>query len=65
MIRMAVEAGHRHNCRVGICGELGADQKLTETLLRMGVDELSVSPPSLLPLRKCIRSLDLSKSQDN
>ena len=61
MIRMTVEAGHRHNCWVGICGELGADQTMTETFLRMGLDELSVSPSSVLPLRKCIRSLDLSE----
>ena len=65
MIRMTVEAGHRHDCWVGICGELGADQTLTETFLRMGLDELSVSPPSVLPLRKCIRSLDLSKTPEN
>ncbi len=65
MIRHTVEAGHRHGCWVGICGELGADQTLTETFLRYGVDELSVSPASVLPLRKIIRSLDLSKeSQD-
>ncbi len=61
MIRHAVEAGHRHGCWVGICGELGADATLTETFLRMGVDELSVSPPAVLPLRKVIRGLDLSK----
>lgn len=61
MIRHTVEAGHRHGCWVGICGELGADQTLTETFLRMGLDELSVSPSSVLPLRKLIRSLDLSK----
>ena len=61
MIRMTVEAGHRHGCWVGICGELGADQTLTETFLRMGIDELSVSPSSILPLRKIVRSLDLSK----
>ena len=59
MIRHTVEAGHRHNCWVGICGELGADQTLTETFLRMGVDELSVSPSAILPLRKLIRSLNL------
>ncbi len=41
MIRHTVEAGHRHGCWVGICGELGADQTLTETILRMGLDELS------------------------
>lgn len=65
MIRHTVEAGHRHGCWVGICGELGADQTLTETFLRMGVDELSVSPPAVLPLRKLIRSLDLSKESEN
>ncbi len=65
MIRHTIEAGHRHGCWVGICGELGADQTLTETFLRYGVDELSVPPASVLPLRKIIRSLDLSKeSQD-
>ncbi|MBR1672631.1 MAG: phosphoenolpyruvate--protein phosphotransferase [Fretibacterium sp.] len=61
LIRMTIEAGHRHNTWVGICGELGADKSLTETFLRMGVDELSVNPKSVLPLRKIIRSLDLSK----
>lgn len=61
MIRHTVEAGHRHGCWVGICGELGADQTLTETFLRMGVDELSVSPSAVLPLRKLIRGLDLIK----
>ena len=64
MIRHTIEAGHRHNCWVGICGELGADQTLTETFLRMGVDELSVSPSAVLPLRKLIRSLDLSKEPE-
>ena len=57
---MTIEAGHRHDTWVGICGELGADLSLTETFLRMGVDELSVNPKSVLPLRKMIRSLDLS-----
>lgn len=64
MIRQTVEAGHRHDCWVGICGELGADPTLTETFLRMGLDELSVSPASVLPLRKLIRSLDLSKEPE-
>lgn len=59
MIEMAVQAAHRHDCWVGICGELGADTSMTETFLRMGIDELSVSPAAILPLRKCIRSLDL------
>ena len=60
-IAMTVQAGHRHNCWVGICGELGADTSLTETFMRMGLDELSVNPGSVLGLRKVIRSLDLSK----
>lgn len=55
MIRMTVENGHKENCWVGICGELGADTTLTETFLKMGVDELSVSPGSVLPIRDIIR----------
>ena len=47
--------------QVGICGELGADTALTETFLRMGVDELSMNAKSILPVRKIVRSLDLSK----
>lgn len=58
-IKMTIDAGHRHGCWVGICGELGADLSLTETFLRMGVDELSVNPTSVLPLRKTIRGIDL------
>lgn len=61
MIEMTVENGHAGGCWVGICGELGADLALTETFLRMGVDELSVSPTFVLPLRQKIRELDLSK----
>ena len=64
MIRHTVEAGHRHGCWVGICGELGADLTLTETFLRMGLDELSVSPSAVLPLRKLIRGMDLSKASE-
>jgi phosphotransferase system enzyme I (PtsI) len=60
MIEMTVENGHKGGAWVGICGELAADLELTETFLRMGVDELSVSPPFILPLREKIRSLDLS-----
>ncbi len=64
MIKHTVQAGHRHGCWVGVCGELGADRKLTETFLRMGLDELSVSPSAILPLRKLIRSLDLSQEEE-
>lgn len=58
MIQMAIENGHAEGIRVGICGELGADPKLTETFVKMGVDELSVSPAFVLPLRKAIREMD-------
>ena len=61
MIRMVVENAHKHGIWAGICGELGADLELTEEFLRMGVDELSVSPGKVLPLRDTIRKLDLSK----
>ncbi len=64
-IQMTIDAGHRHNCWVGICGELGADQSLTETFVRMGVDELSVNPVSVLPLRKIIRGIDLRTPAEN
>ena len=57
MIRMTVENGHKHGCWVGICGELGADMTLTKTFLDMGIDELSVSPSFILPIRKLIREL--------
>ncbi len=61
LIRETIEAGHRHNTWVGICGELGADPTLTEEFLRMGVDELSVNPKSILPLRGNVRNADMSK----
>lgn len=57
MIAHTVETGHRHGCWVGICGELGSDMTLTAQFLAMGVDELSVSPGKILPLRAHIRSL--------
>ena len=55
MIRMVIENGHKENCWVGICGELGADTTLTKEFLEMGIDELSVSPSCVLGLRKVIR----------
>lgn len=61
MIQMTVENGHKHGCWVGICGELGADQTLTEKFLKMGVDELSVSPGCVLPIRKIIRNTGFTK----
>ena len=61
LIQMTIENGHTGGAWVGICGELGADLELTETFLRMGVDELSVSPTFVLPIRNRVRSLDLSQ----
>ena len=63
LIRETIEAGHRHNTWVGICGELGADPELTEEFLKWGVDELSVNPKSILPLRDRVRNADLSKDK--
>ncbi len=61
MIEIAVTNAHKNGKWIGICGELGADSSMTETFLRMGIDELSVSPTSILALRDKIRNLDLSK----
>lgn len=61
LIQMTIENGHKGGAWVGICGELGADLELTETFLRMGIDELSVSPTFVLPIRNRVRSLDLSQ----
>lgn len=58
MLRMTAEHAHRAGIWIGICGELGADAELTETFLSMGIDELSVSPSAVLPLRSAIRSID-------
>ena len=58
MIRMAAENAHAEGKWIGICGELGADLSLTETFLEMGIDELSVAPGMILPLRKRIREAD-------
>ena len=57
MIRMAAESAHAEGKWIGVCGELGADLEMTETFLEMGLDELSVSPSMILPLRKKIREI--------
>ena len=57
---MVVENAHRAGIWAGICGELGADTTLTQEFLRMGVDELSVSPGSILPIRKIVRDTDVT-----
>lgn len=59
MIQTTITNGHKGGCWVGICGELGADTSLTETFLKMGVDELSVSPSFVLPIRRIIRSTNI------
>ena len=56
MLQMVVDSGHKHGCWVGICGELGADTTLTSTFLKMGFDELSVSPAMILRVREEIRN---------
>ena len=61
MIRMVVENAHKAGIWAGICGELGADTSLTKEFLAMGVDELSVSAGSILPIRKIILETDLSQ----
>ena len=61
LIEMSAENAHKHGAWIGICGELGADTSLTETFLRMGIDELSVSPTFVLKVRSAVRSIDLSK----
>ncbi|MBR2532961.1 MAG: phosphoenolpyruvate--protein phosphotransferase [Lachnospiraceae bacterium] len=60
LIRLVAENAHRHGVLVSICGELAADLSLTETFLAMGIDELSVSPRSVLPLRQKVRETDVS-----
>ena len=63
LIQFTVNSAHRYGKWAGICGELGADTELTERFLRMGIDELSVSPSYILPLRDKIRKTDLRKIQ--
>lgn len=64
MLKMAADNAHAAGIWIGICGELGADTSLTETFLAIGIDELSVSPASVLPLRNAIRSIDSRTNHD-
>ena len=57
LIRLTAESAHRHGIWVGICGELGADESLTRLFLDLGIDELSVSPARVLPLRRAVREI--------
>ncbi len=61
MIKMVVDNAHKAGIWAGICGELGADTSLTREFLKMGVDELSVSPGRILPIRKIILDTDISQ----
>lgn len=61
LIQQVIQNAHKAGIWAGICGELGADPALTERFLRMGVDELSVSPAQILPIREKIRSMDLGQ----
>ena len=58
MIQMVIDNAHKEGIWAGICGELGADTRLTERFIQMGIDELSVSPTFVLPVRKIVRELD-------
>lgn len=60
LIEMAAQNAHKHGAWIGICGELAADTTLTERFMRMGIDELSVSPTFVLKVRNAVRNLDLS-----
>jgi len=57
-IKMAADSAHREGKWIGICGELAADPELTDVFLAMGIDELSVAPGNVLPLRHAIREMD-------
>lgn len=61
MISMVVANAHKAGIWAGICGELGADQTLTQEFLAMGIDEFSVSPESILPIRQIVRETDVEK----
>lgn len=58
MIKMVIDNAHKEGIWAGICGELGADTELTERFVEMGIDELSVSPACVLPIRKIVRDMD-------
>ena len=64
LIGLAAKNAHKEGAWIGICGELAADTTLTETFLRMGIDELSVSPPSVLKVREAVRNLHLGQREE-
>ena len=62
LLKMVVENAHKNGVWVGICGELGADLEMTETFLAIGIDELSVSPRAVLPLRNKVRNTNVAET---
>ena len=64
LIKLVVDNAHKNGIWAGICGELGADLALTETFLAMGLDELSVTPRAVLPLRNAVRMTDTRESAE-
>ena len=64
LLKMVTDNAHKNGIWVGICGELGADAELTETFLSIGIDELSVSPRSVLPLRKHVREITVGDCRE-
>lgn len=62
LIELSCKNAHKHGAWIGICGELAADTSLTKEFLKMGIDELSVSPPYILPLRNTVRNIDLTEN---
>lgn len=64
MIQMTVDAAHEAGIWAGICGELAADCSLTKTFLQMGIDELSVSPQSILPIRNAVQHSSIEKTEE-
>ena len=65
LLKMAADNAHKNGIWIGICGELGADLELTETFLSIGIDELSVSPRSVLPLRQKVRDITVSAVRED
>ncbi|MBQ9647880.1 MAG: phosphoenolpyruvate--protein phosphotransferase [Oscillospiraceae bacterium] len=64
LLKMVADNAHKNGIWVGICGELGADLQLTETFLSIGIDELSVSPRAVLPLRQKVRETNVAQVRD-
>ena len=64
LLKLVADNAHKNGIWVGVCGELGADLQLTETFLSIGIDELSVSPRAVLPLRRKVRETNVAQVRD-